>query len=279
MRLPFRVRPLALLALLVPAAAGAQAVVRTPQVTASLLSYGSWVQPGAPLAVAVRLEVSPEWYVYWHQPGEAGLPTTVSWQLPRGYRTGGLRFPLPERYVVAGLATHVLRGDVMLFDTIVAPPVVRGRQTLRATVRYGVCRDVCIPQQVELSLTLPVRDRVPDAGFTTRTIFERGRRRLPHPPPAHDRIALRRDGARLCLAIEHPPSMGEGPVVDSVLFFPSTPEPWAGAAYLRRARAPTRPVFLLPPASPPPSRVTGVLAFGQLGVTVDATVERGECGE
>lgn len=280
MRPPNRLRPLAyLLLLLAPAVAGAQAVARTPQVTTTLLSYGSWIQPGRPLAVAVRLEIAAGWYVYWHQPGEAGLPTSVTWRLPRGFRAAGLRFPTPERHAVAGLMTHVHHDDVVLLDTIVAPRDVRGPQTLRATVRYGVCRDVCIPQTVELSLPLPVRDRPPDPDLATRTLFSHARRATPQPPPRGTRIVARRDGEQLCLVVERGAGIGEEAAADSLLFFPGTPTPYAGATYLPRLRAGTPAVYRLPPASPPPSRVSGVIATDlREGTTVDAPVERGSCG-
>ena len=276
-----RLPPLAgLLLLLAPAGAGAQAVARTPQVTATLLSYGSWIQPGSPLAVAVRLEVAAGWYVYWHQPGEAGLPTTVTWRLPRGFRAGGLRFPVPERYVVAGLTTHVHHDDLVLLDTMAAPRDVRGRQTVRATVRYGVCRDVCIPQTVELSLTLPVRDRPPDPDLATRTLFSDAREATPQPPPPGSRIAARRDGERLCLVVDRGTGAGDGAAPDSLLFFPGTPTPYAGAMMLARLRAGTPAVYRLPPASPPPSRLGGVIATDvRRGTIVDVPVERGSCDD
>ena len=81
-------------ALASPRLAAAQSTVRSPEVTASLVAGGAWLRPGAPLPVAVRLQVAPGWYVYWRQPGEAGLPTTVEWRLPRGFAAAPLAFPV-----------------------------------------------------------------------------------------------------------------------------------------------------------------------------------------
>ena len=278
MRLPARLRPLACLLLpIAPAAAGAQAVARTPQVTASLVAGGEWMTPGWVLPVAVRLQVASGWYVYWHQPGEAGLPTTVTWSLPTGVRAWPMTFPVPERYEVAGLVTHVLRGDVVLVGQLAAQPESRGRQTVRATVRYGVCRDVCIPQQVELSLTLPVRDPPALTDSATRAFFVRAARRTAAPPRAGLRLLARHDGERTCVAISGTAWALEPLRADSLLFFPDSATPTPGAVAARPEARDGGFVLRFPPAAPPP-RLTGLLvAPGAGSATVDVAVERGRC--
>ena len=280
MRPPIAARSLACLPLLLaPAVAGGQAVARTPQVTASLVAGGEWLTPGYPLPVAVRLQVAPGWYVYWHQPGEAGLPTTVSWSVPASVRASPVIFPVPERHEVAGLVTHVLRGDVVLAGRLVAAPGARGRQRVRATVRYGVCRDVCIPQQVELSLALPVRDRPAFADSATRALLRQADRRAAAPPRAGLRLLARHDGDRTCLAVSGTAWALEPLRADSLLFFPDSAAPTPGAVALRPERRDVG--FLLRfPSAPRPPRLTGVLAaHGAGSATVDVEVERGECGD
>ena len=46
------------------------------------------------------------WHGYWENPGDAGKPMTVEWQLPQGATTGPLRYPIPTRLVVADLMNH-----------------------------------------------------------------------------------------------------------------------------------------------------------------------------
>ena len=40
---------------------------------------------------------APGWHGYWLNPGDAGLPMDVQWQLPEGFAVGPLRYPVPAR--------------------------------------------------------------------------------------------------------------------------------------------------------------------------------------
>ena len=260
-----------------PGAAGAQATVRTPEVTASLVAAGDWLRPGAALPVAIRLQVAPGWYVYWRQPGEAGLPTTVEWRLPAGFRAAPLAFPIPRREESAGLVTHALRGDVVLLGAVTAPARARGRRTLRATVRYGVCREVCIPQTATLVLTLPLRDRAPEPDEAWRSLASAAAARAERPPTGLTLTARRDAAGRLCLLAAGPAAALAPLRGDSLLFFPSTVEPFPAALSLP-ARATTGGVAVRFPPGPRAARLQGVLAGAAGGgVVVDVAVGGGDC--
>src|ERR1700722_15895266 len=67
-------------------------------VRAELLANTSGVQAGKPFWLGVRLTIDPGWHVYWKNPGDAGLPTRVTFTLPNGFSAGPLRFPTPHRF-------------------------------------------------------------------------------------------------------------------------------------------------------------------------------------
>jgi thiol:disulfide interchange protein DsbD len=246
--------------------------VETPEVTLSLGAAGEWARPGRPLPVAVRLQVAPGWYVYWRQPGEAGLPTLVEWALPPGWRAAPLRWPVPERYEVMGMVSHALRGDVVLLGAITPPADARGPQTLRATVRYGVCRDVCIPGSAELALTLPVRDAEPAPTAAWRALAAAAGPTLARPPEGLAVVALV-DGARACLRVRGPAERLAPLRADSVLFFPDGSDALPGAVALAPAAGDGALTFALPAAPPTGTRLRGVLG----GIEVDAGVVEGSC--
>ena len=56
-------------------------------VKASLLADTTAIVPGKPFEVGVLLEMEPSWHTYWEYPGDAGLPTSISWTLPEGFRS------------------------------------------------------------------------------------------------------------------------------------------------------------------------------------------------
>jgi thiol:disulfide interchange protein DsbD len=152
--MPFRVLfLLATLAfgLLAPAAARAQ-------VEATLVALKStFPADSAKITVGIRLDHQPKWHSYWLQPG-TGFPTTVKWQLPAGWTAGPIRWPAPHRvFDTAGnLAGNGYEGVTYLpveltppADLAPGPPV-----TLRAEIKWLMCKDVCVPGSADATLTL-----------------------------------------------------------------------------------------------------------------------------
>lgn len=64
-----------------------------------LVAETASIAPGATLWVDLRLEVKPGWHVYWRNPGDSGLPTTIDWRLPPGFSAGQILWPVPEHFV------------------------------------------------------------------------------------------------------------------------------------------------------------------------------------
>ena len=75
--------------LLVPAIAAAQHIV--PQ----LVAEGP-TPPGGEVELAIHMRPQQGWHGYWQNPGDAGLPMKVDWQLPKGFAVGPLRYPVPD---------------------------------------------------------------------------------------------------------------------------------------------------------------------------------------
>ena len=53
--------------------------------------------PGGEVELAIHMRPAPGWHGYWLNPGDAGLPMDVQWQLPKGFAAGPLRYPVPTR--------------------------------------------------------------------------------------------------------------------------------------------------------------------------------------
>ena len=53
--------------------------------------------PGGEVELAIHMRTNPGWHGYWLNPGDAGLPMDVKWQLPKGFSAGPLRYPVPTR--------------------------------------------------------------------------------------------------------------------------------------------------------------------------------------
>src|SRR3954463_14573323 len=132
---PMLRRLLILLALLlIPALAEARGI--EPE----LVAEGP-APPGGDIDVAIHMRTNPGWHGYWLNPGDAGLPMDVEWQLPRGFTAGAVRGPGPTRLRVAGIMNYVFERDYAVLVRLNVPPDARGVVPIRAAARWLACTD------------------------------------------------------------------------------------------------------------------------------------------
>ena len=160
---------------------GIAAPVKTAHVEAELVAEQRALVPGASATVALRLAIEPGWHTYWRNPGESGLPTTLEWRLPAGYAAGGIVWPAPRALPAGPLMNYGYEGEVFHLVSITVPAQASAgtEATLAARADWLVCKETCIPEGADLSLTLPVAQ---GAEFDARW----------HPPIAATRDALPR---------------------------------------------------------------------------------------
>jgi len=153
---------------------------------------------GGEVELAIHMRPAPGWHGYWLNPGDAGLPMDVQWQLPNGFAAGPLRYPVPTRLIVAGLTNYVFERDYAVLVRLKVPAGARGVVPIRAGAHWLACTDkICVPEQGEFSLNLPV-----GTGAPRRSQFDQWRQALAQPlvTPAHFAVT----GNRLRVAIPLP---------------------------------------------------------------------------
>jgi len=119
----------------------------TSPVDARLVVSTTTIEAGKPFEVGVLLHVQPGWHVYWLNPGDAGLPTSVRWTLPDGFTAGPLRWPLPERFEQpGGVVGYGYLGDVLLAATVTPPATLAAEASIpvRAEVGWLACAKICV---------------------------------------------------------------------------------------------------------------------------------------
>ena len=195
---------------------GFPAVPSAPEadpVRARLITTSNGVEPGGTVLVGVHLEQDDGWHTYWKNSGDAGLSTEIEWTLPEGWSAGPILWPAPKRYVEAGdLITFGYSGDPVLLTRITAPRDARGPVTLRARADWLMCKELCIPGDAELELTLEVGGSGAPVPARDLELIEASRARLPVPARAVDglNVATHLDlsavppgqGARAALVID-----------------------------------------------------------------------------
>ena len=54
----------------------------------ALVAEGESIRPGQPFRVGLQMKIDSGWHTYWKNPGDAGLPTRLTWTLPEGFAAG-----------------------------------------------------------------------------------------------------------------------------------------------------------------------------------------------
>ena len=207
---------------------------------------------GGEVDLAIHMRPAPGWHGYWLNPGDAGLPMDVTWQLPAGFSAAPLRYPVPTRLEIAGLMNYVYESDYAVLVRLQVPANAHGVIAVRAEAHWLACTDkICVPETGTLSLDLPV-----GTGTPNRAQFDQWRRALPRPLAALGHFAVA--GDKLRIAIPLPASVSAG----KPYLFPAIDGPVDYGAGQSFSRAGDRLIAELQRNGPVPARFSGVLALG-----------------
>jgi DsbC/DsbD-like thiol-disulfide interchange protein/cytochrome c biogenesis protein CcdA len=237
---------------LIAAPAAAQPAPRENAIRPELVAEGP-ATPGGEVELAILMHTRPGWHGYWLNPGDAGLPMKIEWQLPDGASLGPLGFPVPDRLLVAGIVNYVYERDHAVLTRIKVPANARGVLPIRASAQWLACTDkVCVPERGEFSLNVPVGS----GGPTERARFDGWRRALPRPLASPAKFALK--GDRIDVAIPLPASV----TIGQPYFFPADDGPIDYAAPQLFRRKGDLLIAELKRRRGEPASLSGVLALG-----------------
>jgi DsbC/DsbD-like thiol-disulfide interchange protein len=136
--------------------ASAQSVVVTEHVRAELLAHAPFgVVPGKPVWLGLSLQHEPHWHTYWKNPGDSGLPTTLSWDLPDGVHAGEIQWPTPKRLPYGPLLNYGYDDRLLLPVSLTIPENFPSALDVKLRDTWLVCGEICIPESGEFSLHLP----------------------------------------------------------------------------------------------------------------------------
>jgi DsbC/DsbD-like thiol-disulfide interchange protein len=275
------VRPggwLSVVAGLAVALGAADAIAQTPptrHVKASLVAEADAVRPGQPLTVGIRLEMEKGWHTYWRNPGDAGLPTRVKWDLPEGLTAGEIRWPYPARFSTGPILSYGYEHEVLLLVEVRVPSSTGGGEVrVAGRVDWLECQEACLPGKAEVTLTLPVRAAA--APGPHAALFAEARRRLPAKDPGW-RFSVSPLGQGLSLAVRPP----RGQALREAYFYPVTPRlvDYARPQELERDAGAYRLALGRDPNGAPSGRLAGVLVAetgsGTVALEVDVPLASG----
>ncbi|MDI4633537.1 thioredoxin family protein [Pelomonas sp. V22] len=174
----------------------------TAEVKVRLISPASSVQPGQKLLLALEQRIAPHWHTYWINPGDSGQATSIDWSLPAGAKAGPIQWPTPERIDIGPLSNYGYSEQVLLLSEVQLPADLKPGSTARlsASVSWLVCKDVCIPQEAELALSLPVAAEA--AASADAPLIEQAKAALPAAAPWPVQVVQSNEGLLISWPVE-----------------------------------------------------------------------------
>ena len=148
---------------LIPTISLADNIVEVSDSTIELLTESNLIEPGDELLVGFKFSLSPGWHTYWVNPGDAGEGASIKWNLPRDVKASKILWPGPERIPVEPLMTFGYENEVVLLTKIYTSKNTDIPLTLNALVSWYTCKEICIPQEAEVSIPIKLGFKSPSS--------------------------------------------------------------------------------------------------------------------
>lgn len=146
-------------------------------------------------AVGVQIELAPGWHTYWRNPGASGVPPRFDWSQSSNVESTKVHWPAPSRVRDEyGVSFGYL--DQVIFPIHTNPKKPGENMSLKLSVDFAVCREICIPEFAELALEIPADAQAASGLAASLVEFEA---KVPHHQSklAADTAGPRIEGAKI----------------------------------------------------------------------------------
>lgn len=187
--------------------------------TLQLVPATTAIVPGQPFRVGLFIQHEPGWHTYWRQPGIVGVPTSIAWDLPSGFKAGPLEYPEPESVLMFRIKAQGYERDVLLQTVIMPPADLAPGQTipLKGKATWMCCGSSCHPGHRPVSLAMPVANESrPDAKW--QPLFEKERAAYARRSEAWTATA-KEEGPKVTLTLKPGSSARPLTAGETVIFF------------------------------------------------------------
>lgn len=113
-----------------------------------------------PAYAGIDIAMPAGWKTYWRAPGEAGgVPPEFDWSGSENLSEALVLYPAPHRLIDKAGATIGYK-DHVLFPVLLTAKDPSQPIALKLKAAYGVCKELCVPAEVELTISVPPKSGV-----------------------------------------------------------------------------------------------------------------------
>ncbi|MBX3486996.1 MAG: thioredoxin family protein [Candidatus Paracaedibacteraceae bacterium] len=141
------------LVVLIQSLPATQATLEYTQV--ELLSEVETIKPETPFWVVFKITMKPGWHTYWKNPGDSGMETLLTWDLPEGFSASPIQWLPPETLTLGPVVSYGYSNESFHLVQITPPKdLAQESYSLKLKADWLVCEETCIPESASLSLTV-----------------------------------------------------------------------------------------------------------------------------
>jgi DsbC/DsbD-like thiol-disulfide interchange protein len=99
----------------------------------------------SPFYIGLQFIMEPEWYIYWKNPGDAGIPADAQWTLPDGFTVSELIYPTPQKFDSGGIVSYGFSDETVLLARVTPASgfTASSADTIRGKISWMVCKESC----------------------------------------------------------------------------------------------------------------------------------------
>jgi len=219
-------------------------------------------------AVGIEISLEPGWKTYWRSPGE-GIAPSFSWDESSNLKAAKVLWPAPTRFS-DGESTSIGYKERVVLPVLITPEDPAKPVSLSLAMAYGICKDICMPVEAELSLDLDAPVRKTDREEMIRVLSSVPRKQGPDISCPHRFLSAKlvRLGEKPALRVE---TSFDGDALERDLMTEAPEEIHLASPTLDPKSGPGRAAYLLPadPESAP--------ALQGTTITVTTVAKQGSC--
>jgi len=139
-----------------------QAWARQEVVQVEIVSNAEQIQPGQEFLIGVHFTIEPGWHIYWKEPGDAGLATSIEFSSSIPVEFSNLYWPPHKNFRQPGNVTgYGYSSEVVIYSKAQLNPkaVIDSQLSIKGKIDWLACKEICVLGSKELDFNIPIKNK------------------------------------------------------------------------------------------------------------------------
>lgn len=140
------------------------------------------IQASNPFWIAIQFNIEPDWHIYWKNPGDAGRPVSLNWELPPGFKVLSVEWPTPQKFSSKDNIGFGYENEAILLAHIQpSEHLEEGKEVIiNLNPKWVACsKEECRCGNIDKELKLLTSSQPPVVNESHISLFEKARSKLP----------------------------------------------------------------------------------------------------